>query len=105
MSRYDQDLDGSFSDHVDISDYDTQGFCGGYELRRHKNEYEANAGCHEARQDWIYYIGPIDLFGNYNPINGNFTAVVLPHCRPERIRLTAYILECRNSLDHVDGSC
>ncbi|KAK3081840.1 hypothetical protein LTS18_000670, partial [Coniosporium uncinatum] len=77
MSRYDQDLDGSFSDHVDISDYDTQGFCGGYELRRHKNEYEANAGCHEARQDWIYYIGPIDLFGNYNPINGNFTAVEL----------------------------
>ncbi|KAM7217588.1 Isoprenoid synthase domain containing protein [Rhypophila decipiens] len=78
---------------VDISQYDTQGFCPGYQLRRHAYESLANAGCQEARQDWIRYIGPAAEFGNCNPINGNFTANVLPFCKPERLKLVAYVLE------------
>ncbi|KAM7196549.1 Isoprenoid synthase domain containing protein [Rhypophila sp. PSN 637] len=78
---------------VDISQYDTQGFCPGYQLRRHQYETLANAGCQEARQDWIRYIGPAAEFGNCNPINGNFTANVLPFCKPERLKLVAYVLE------------
>jgi hypothetical protein len=86
---------------VDILQYDTHGLCVNYSLRRHKFEKEANAGCQEARQDWIKYIGPIEQFGGCNPINGNFTAVVLPLCLPERLRLVAYILECEPSLMRV----
>ena len=79
---------------VDLSQYDTHGLCENYSLRRHKFESEANAGCQEARRDWIDYIGPVEQFGNCNPTNGNFTAVVLPLCLPERLRMVSYILEC-----------
>ncbi|KAK4164713.1 isoprenoid synthase domain-containing protein [Cladorrhinum sp. PSN259] len=78
---------------IDLTQYDTHGFCPGYRLRRHLYESLANAGCREARQDWIQYIGPVSEFGNYNPVNGNFTANVLPICKPERLKLVAYILE------------
>jgi hypothetical protein len=80
---------------VPLSHYDTHSLCSGYTLRRHKSESEANAGCHEARQDWIKYIGPIEQFGGCNPLNGNFSAVVLPLAKPERLRLIAYVLECK----------
>jgi hypothetical protein len=81
---------------VDISQYDTEGFCANYRLRRHKFEQFANDGCHEARLDWSKYVQSTDQFGGCNPVNGNFTAVVLPLCKPERLRLVAYILECRS---------
>ncbi|KAF2202999.1 geranylgeranyl pyrophosphate synthase [Delitschia confertaspora ATCC 74209] len=93
--------DGLTSHLVDLSQYDTHGLCANYTLRRHKFEKEANAGCHEARSDWIKYIGPIKGFGNCNPINGNFTAVVLPLCKPERIRLLAYVLEYAFLYDNI----
>lgn len=99
MDDYTSDLIVDFS-----SRYDTHGFCTsspGYTLRRHKAETLANAGCYEARQDWIQYIGPVEEFGNCNPINGNFTAVVLPLTKPERLRLVAYILEYAFLHDNV----
>jgi ophiobolin F synthase len=85
---------------VPISQYDTHGLSSNYTLRRHKYEAEANAGSHEARLDWIKYIGPIDTFGNVNPINGNFAAVVLPLTKPERLRLIAYVFECKYFRTH-----
>jgi hypothetical protein len=87
-------MDDTASSIVDISHYALDGFCKGYSLRKHKNEIEADAGCYEARRDWTNYIGPVKEFGGCNPINGNFTAVVLPLCKPERLRIAAYILEC-----------
>lgn len=90
--RFPSDDDLSFD--LDISQYDTQGFCVDYPLRRHIFETDANAGSHEARQDWKQYVASSEHFGGCNPINGNFTALVLPLCKPERLRLTAYILEC-----------
>ena len=90
-----QVLDDVTSYIVPISQYDTHGLCSDYTLRRHKYEAKANAGCLEARSDWIKYIGPIVQFGGCNPINGNFSAVVLPLCKPERLRLIAYVLECK----------
>ena len=79
---------------VNITQYDTHGLATSYPLRRHRFEAEANIGCHEARLDWAKYVRPVEEFGNCNPVNGNFTAVVLPFCRPDRIRLVAYVLEC-----------
>ncbi|RYN20222.1 Fusicoccadiene synthase [Alternaria tenuissima] len=79
---------------VSLSHYDTHSLCSDYTLRRHKYESEANAGCYEARQDWIKYVGPIEEFGGCNPINGNSSAVVLPLTKPERLRMIAYVLEC-----------
>jgi hypothetical protein len=92
MSPHISDDDTSYL--VEITHYDTNSLCSNYTLRRHKDESEANAGCQEARADWTKYIGPIKQYGGYNPINGNFTAVVLPLSRPERVRLIAYVLEC-----------
>jgi hypothetical protein len=89
-----QASDDRTSSIIDISQYNTHGLCANYTLRRHKYEAEANAGSHEARSDWIKHIGPVEQFGGCNPINGNFTAVVLPLCLPERIRIIAYIHEC-----------
>lgn len=43
----------------------------------------------------MQYIGPATEFGGCNPLNGNFTALVLPLCKPERLQLVAYVLECR----------
>jgi hypothetical protein len=80
---------------LDLSKYDTHGFCPGYPLRIHKYETLADAGCHEARTDWIHYIGPADEFGGCNPLDGNCTALVLPLCKPERLQLVAYVMECR----------
>ncbi|KAI1818647.1 isoprenoid synthase domain-containing protein [Poronia punctata] len=86
---------------LELSNYNTHGLCQNYRLRRHKFESESNAGTQEARQDWIEYIGPVDKFGNSNPIDGNFTAVVLPLLLPERIRTVAYILEYAFLYDNV----
>jgi hypothetical protein len=80
---------------LDLSHYDTQGFCPNYPLLRHRYESLANLGCREARTDWIQYVGPVGEFGGCNPLNGNFTALVLPLCKPERLQLVAYILECK----------
>ncbi|KAK4198536.1 isoprenoid synthase domain-containing protein [Triangularia verruculosa] len=43
----------------------------------------------EARQDWIKYIGsgPVGEYGGCNPADGYFCALVLPMCKPERLRL------------------
>jgi ophiobolin F synthase len=79
---------------VPISNYDTQGLCKKYILRRHKWEAEANAACHEARLDWTKYIGSSEEFGGANPTNGNFTATALPLIKPERLGLVAYTVEC-----------
>ena len=87
--------DDATSYDLDLADYDTHGLCSKYTLRRHKYESEANAGCYEARQDWSRYIGPVEQFGGCNPVNGNFSSVVYPLCKPERLRLVAYVLECK----------
>ena len=81
------------SELVDISRFDTQGLCAEYQLRGHKFEDLADAGCHQARSDWIKYVGPVNEFGGCNHINGNFSAVVLPLCKPDRLELVAYVLE------------
>jgi ophiobolin F synthase len=86
---------------VDISSYNVNGFCEDYTLRRHKFEAQANAGCQEARADWLRYVGPVEEFGGFNAIDGNFTALVLPLCRPGRLRLVAYILECKCVTNHI----
>lgn len=83
------------SEVIGLSQHDTHGFCPEYTLRRHKYESLANAGSLEARRDWAEYVAPCDKFGGCNPYNGNFTAVVMPGCRPDRIRLVAYVLECK----------
>lgn len=80
---------------VDLSKYDTQGFCKGYPARRHVYEAEANAGCFEARSDWAKYIGSNNEFGCANPINGNFAAVLFPMVAPDRLRVLSYVLECK----------
>jgi hypothetical protein len=89
---------------LDLSQYDTQGFCPNYPLLRHRYESLANLGCHEARADWIQYVGPAAEFGGCNPLNGNFTALVLPVCRPERLQLVAYILECKRTFLIITSS-
>ncbi|OBS27869.1 hypothetical protein FPOA_01811 [Fusarium poae] len=81
------------SDLVEISRFDTRGLGAGYKLRRHKFEHLADAGCHKARSDWIKHVGPLNEFGGCNHVNGNFSAVVLPLCRPDRLELVAYVLE------------
>lgn len=86
---------------VDPSSYDALGFAKSYTLRRHKYEAEANRGAYECRQDWIKYIGPIEQFGNCNPYDGNFTYLVLPFTRPERLWLCAYIHEYAFLYDNV----
>ncbi|KAK4120553.1 terpenoid synthase [Parathielavia appendiculata] len=87
------DHDEPTAETLDIAQYAAHGFCPAYPLKRHRHETLANAGYHEAREDWAKYIGPACEFGGCNPLDGNFTAVVLPLCRPERLRLVAYILE------------
>jgi hypothetical protein len=84
----------SISSLVDLSSYDTRGLCENFVLRRNIHETEANIGSQEARTDWIDYIGPIEEFGGCNPFDGNFTSLVLPLCKPDRIKLAAYIHEC-----------
>jgi hypothetical protein len=79
---------------LEIAQYATHGFCPAYPLKRHRHEKLANAGCHEAREDWAKYIGPAREFGGCNPLDGNFTALALPLCKPERLKLVAYLLEC-----------
>ena len=81
-------------DIVDISQYNTYGFCAAYPLRRHKHEALADEGCYQARRDWVQHIGPGTEFGGCNPANGNFTALVLPLCRTDRLSLVAYVIEC-----------
>lgn len=73
----------------------TQGFGTGYILRRHNFEAEADAGCHELRSDWARHVGPVEEFGALNPVNGSFVSLCLPLCQPERLRLCAYIIECK----------
>ena len=94
-------MDDAISILVDMSQYDLNGLCEGYELRRHKYENRANAGCGEAKRDWIRHIGPVSQFCGYNLINGNFTSVAFPLCKPERVHTVAYILEYAFMYDDI----
>ncbi|KAK3306311.1 isoprenoid synthase domain-containing protein [Chaetomium strumarium] len=87
------DHDELTAEALDITQCATHGFCGDYPLARHRHEDLANAGCLEARRDWARYIGRAGEFGSCNPVNGNFSALVLPLCQPQRLRLVSYILE------------
>ncbi|KAH7041405.1 isoprenoid synthase domain-containing protein [Microdochium trichocladiopsis] len=78
---------------IDASEYDTQGFGAGWETRRHRHESVANRASFEARADWLRLVGPTDEFGSCNPPNGNWTALTMPFCRPERMWIAAYIVE------------
>jgi hypothetical protein len=91
-------LDDATSYPIKLSCYDTRGLCSGFQLRRHKFESEANAGSHEARLDWIKHVGPLNQFGVCNPVNGHLVAMVLPLCKPERMRLLGYVYECKFTL-------
>jgi len=97
----DHSSDDASSYLLDLANYDTQGLCYKYTLRKHKYESEANAGCYEARSDWIRYIRPVEQFGSCNPVNGNFSSLVLPLCKPERLRLVACVLECKQSTHYA----
>ncbi|KAF3925762.1 Dimethylallyltranstransferase [Dactylellina cionopaga] len=85
----------STSTLLDIAAFNRQGFCEaeGYELRIHKFAGEAQAGTDELRSDWSSYVGPLKEWGNDNAIDGNFIALSIPMCRPERLRLVAYAFE------------
>ncbi|KAF7125867.1 hypothetical protein CNMCM5793_002160 [Aspergillus hiratsukae] len=78
-----------------------QGFCKGYPLRRHRFEDESNKGSLQCRADWVEFIGPIERWGCYNPWEGNFGAVVLPFCKPERLAIICYIFEYAFMYDNV----
>lgn len=78
---------------VDIHQHNTLGLAQDFQLRRHKYECLADAGSREARQDWIKHIGPLDVAGCVNPWSGNFAAITLPTCRPERLKIITYIFE------------
>jgi len=82
------------SDLVQISLQGRLAFGVGYQLRRHKHEAEINRATHAARQDWQRYIGPIKTFGNANPYHGNFVSLTIPLTLPDRVAVTAYLLEC-----------
>ncbi|KAH7123605.1 isoprenoid synthase domain-containing protein [Dendryphion nanum] len=95
--------DDSTSYAIDITQYDTHGLCSNYTLRRHNHESISNVGTHQAHEDWQQRIGRINpsQFGGANPRNGNFTALVLPLIKPERVQLTAYVLEYAFLYDNV----
>ncbi|CAG8256281.1 unnamed protein product [Penicillium nalgiovense] len=76
---------------------DIDGLCHDYTSRRHKYEKKANEESFRCREDWKQYIGPIERWGNCNPYEGHFASVVLPLCKPERLELVSYILECEQT--------
>lgn len=78
-----------------ISEEERHGFGNGLHLRRHKCEALTNDAMHQTRKDWRDLIGPIETFGNANPYDGNFVALVLPFTRPERLAVSTYFLECK----------
>jgi hypothetical protein len=80
---------------VDKSAYDCHGLNAGYVLRQHRYDAEANTGSQDMRDEWARYIGPVAGFGVCNPLDGNFVSLIFPLCKPERIRLIAYIAECK----------
>ena len=93
--------DETVSRPIDLTQYDTRGFCHGYPARIHNHEKEADDGSREARADWVRYIGPIDIAGGCNPFSGHFAALTLPTCKPERLRLISYIMEYAFIHDNV----
>lgn len=58
-----RELDDAISFTVPLSNYNTDSLCRNYTLRRHSWDAEASAGSHEARLDWIKYVGPTEQFG------------------------------------------
>src|SRR6201996_2916112 len=93
--------DDSIFTVLHLSEYDTQGFCHNYPARRHNYGHEADKGSRDARADWVRYIGPITQAGGCNPFSGHFAALTLPTCKPERLRLIAYIFEYAFLHDNV----
>lgn len=71
------------------------GFCHDYPLRRHKYEQKADEGTFRCREDWRKNVGSVCRWANYNPFQGNFMALVLPLCRPERLALVSYFNESK----------
>ena len=94
----DNSQDETASRPLELTQYDTRGFCHGFPARRHNHEEEANNGSREARADWVRYIGPVDTAGGCNPFSGHFAALTLPTCKPETLRLISYVLDTLSSM-------
>jgi hypothetical protein len=85
------------SEALDMSKYDPLGLFPNYELRRSKFEWLANLGSNELRSDWLHYVGPLaaDRFGVCNPLSGHAMALILPFCKPDRIKIISYLVESK----------
>lgn len=77
------------------SDTDRHGLGGSLTPRRHRWESLINSAMLEARNDWQRLIGPIETFADANPYHGNFVALVLPYTQPDRLKVSAYFMECK----------
>lgn len=87
--------DEKYSDAIDTSQFDTHGLVQSLRARKHQNEDLANEGTRQARRDWLKYVGDLDDEpGGGGCVNGHFAALTLPTCKPERLRIIAYIYEC-----------
>ena len=85
-----------FSEIIDPSSYNGNGFCEGYEARRHRSQNTAIAGSQRCRADFTISVGGLnldDIVTYENEVHGHIVTVLMPHVRPERMELMSYLSE------------
>lgn len=78
---------------LDMNGFDTDGLGLRLPARIHKSHREIDEATIKLRRDWAKQVGTITEFGQYNPFHGNFIALALPTCLPERVSVLARLSE------------
>ncbi|KAG8526296.1 uncharacterized protein KY384_000289 [Bacidia gigantensis] len=81
---------------VDPSDYQLEGLdglCDDVPFREHNDPIKGDIGAIRAQEDWKRLVGPLkDFKGGLAP-RGNFVAMTMPECLPERLEVISYASE------------
>lgn len=84
-----------YSSILDPDEYDLRGVCDpSLKVRRNNYPQYEVTGTLRAQEDWKRYVGSIkeSYWGGLSPY-GNFMAIAIPECIPERLEIVSYANE------------
>ncbi|KAK4222678.1 isoprenoid synthase domain-containing protein [Podospora fimiseda] len=92
-----------YSDPVDTTNYDDEGFASGIPVRVHKQAHLADRGAMRAQEDWKKEVGPLPIgfVGTMCPNGPNSTALMGAEMLPDRLEITAYGIELSFLIDDM----
>ncbi|KAK3984623.1 hypothetical protein QBC44DRAFT_387621 [Cladorrhinum sp. PSN332] len=96
-------MEYQYSNPVDTTNYNDEGFASGIPVRIHKQAHLADLGALRAQEDWKREVRPLPIgfAGTVCPSAPNATALMGAEILPDRLETTAYGIELSFLIDDM----